>query len=429
MRKKTDMRFIAPALAAAALWGTIICAGTVSASEFVPALDPDTACEINIAGSYSNFEALEAEADRFCAYYPDVEIIYTKMDDYNNLISTALEGGSAPDIYFSFRWMKGRDEYAGVFSHAQNLADEAVGLDLSCIRDGLLTPAEDGQVLKVPVFSTTYGMLVNQTIFENEGLEIPKTFPELVEVCEALKQAGYASPVMGYALDSSDLYTAVLPLFYAGLRDQPELVASMNALEADAGENMRPALEQTKKLAESGCMDLEECRKIEDNYNAVIMRFFEGDVPMMIGSGDTVSGTQKRESQSEAFTANPFSYVFAPFPSSDEGSWFMDVPSVEFSVNKDSANLEMADEFMRFLISSEELMHMSDIKRLVSPANDLSFEGIYAPFGEIPEDRIVETQKIGLLDAPYVQFRRAVTAVLEGTKTVDEAIAGWGQAP
>ena len=426
MRTKMALHFISKTLTAAGLLSAVICAGTVSASDFVPSLDPDTACEINIVGTYSNFEALEAEVDRFCTYYPDVEIVYTKLDDYNNLICTALEGENAPDIYFSFRWMEGREEYAGIFSHAQNLAETA-GLDLSCIRKGLLTPTEDGQVLKVPVFSTTYGMLVNQTLFEKESLEIPETFPELVEVCASLKQAGYDSPVMGYALDNSDLYTSMLPLFYAGLRDQPALVASLNALEKEAGESMRPTLEQTKKFAESGCLDLEECRKIEDNYNAVIMRFFEGDVPMMISSGDTVSGTQKRESQSEAFTANPFNYVFAPFPSSDEGAYFMDVPSVEFSVNKDSANLEMADEFLRFLITPGELMHMSDVKRLVSPANNLSFEGIYAPFGEIPEDRIVETQKIGLLDASFVQLRAAITAVMEGTKTIDEAIAGWGQ--
>ena len=38
------------------------------AGEFQPSLDKNTACQINVAGSYSNFEALEAEFDRFNEY-------------------------------------------------------------------------------------------------------------------------------------------------------------------------------------------------------------------------------------------------------------------------------------------------------------------------------------------------------------------------
>ena len=410
----------------AAMLALALDAGPALASEFVPSLNPDTSCEINIVGNYANFEALEAEADRFREYYPDVDIIYTKMDDYNNIISTALEGGDAPDIYVVYHWMVGRDQYAGVFEHAQNLVDEEAGVDVSCIREGLLNTDENGQVLMVPVFSTTYGMLVNVDLFEKEGLEVPETYQELLETCEKLKQAGYAGPLLGYAGERSSLYTATFPLFYAGVRDNPQLVAPLNALDKSAAEAMRTALEQSQALAQSGCLDLEASAALEDDYNAVIMRFFEGDVPMMIGSGDTVSGTLKRESQSEAFSASPFRYEFAPFPAAEEGAYFLDLPSIEFAVNKDSANLEMADEFMRFLITPEELMNMSEVKRLVSPATNLSFEGIYAPFGEVPQERVVETQTIGLLDDPTVQFRVAANAVIEGSMTVDEAIAAFG---
>lgn len=421
--RKNVFRFAA----AAGIISSLICAFTVSASEFVPRLDPDTACEINVAGNYLNFEALEAEAERFSEYYPEVEIIYTKMDDYNHVIATALKGGNPPDIYVTYQWMMGREDYADVFSHAQDLSDEAVGVDISCIRDGLLAREEDGSVRMVPVFSTSCGMLVNLDLFEKEGLEIPKSFPELLETCEALKSAGYESPVMGYNGENPELYTTALPLFHADLRGDPDLVASLNALDESAGEAMRTALEQVEKLVGSGCLDMKACAALEDNYTAVILRFFEGDVPMMICSGDTVSGTKKRESQSEAFTASPFTYAFAPFPLAEEGVYFFDQPSLQFSVNKDSANLEMSDEFMRFLITPEELKNMSDIKGLLSPARDLSLEGIYASFGEVPKEMVVESQNIGLLDAPVVQFRLAANAVIEGSMTVDEAIANFGK--
>ena len=69
-----------------------------SAGTFQPRLDPETSCEITVVGSYSNFEALEAEFERFNEIYPDVELTYLKPDDYNNLLGTVLE---SPE-YFLF---------------------------------------------------------------------------------------------------------------------------------------------------------------------------------------------------------------------------------------------------------------------------------------------------------------------------------------
>ena len=64
--------------------GIVSCAAKAPAAEegFRPALDTSTSCQINIAGGYDNFEALESEFDRFNTYYPNVELKYTKIDDY-----------------------------------------------------------------------------------------------------------------------------------------------------------------------------------------------------------------------------------------------------------------------------------------------------------------------------------------------------------
>ena len=147
---------------------------------------------------------------------------------------------------------------------------------------------------------------------------------------------------------------------------------------------------------------------------------------MMACSGDTVSGTKKRESRSEAFIANPFSYTFVPIPMSDEGADFLDMPNLQFSVNKDSANLDMANEFMRFLITAPELNEMAQNKGLMSPTKDLSFNSIYAAFGDVPESRVLSPEVIGLTDDAVIQLRQAVYQVGTGAMTIDEAIAGFG---
>ncbi len=395
---------------------------------FKPALDTAVSCHITVAGGYDNFEALEAEFDRFNKYYPNVELAFTKVDDYNNMIGMALNGSDAPDIYVNYSWMYGREQYKSSIDHAENLADPALGLDLKCIRSNIILNTSDGTLPMVPVFSNTYGMLVNNDLFKKEGLSVPTTYKELVEVCKAFRDKGYQNPMMGFSKsETTSLFTlTIYPFFCGTVANDAEAVKKLNALDPSAGEYMRPALEKITQFLNDGCVDLATCNEIANNYDAVILRFFEGDVPMMVCSGDAVSGTKKRESRSEAFIAHPFAYTFVPVPMSDEGAVFLDMPNLQFSVNKDSKNLNVANEFMRFLITSRELSEMAQNKGLMSPTKDLSFNSVYAAFGSIPESRILSPEVFGLTDDAVIQLRLAVYGVATGTMTIDDAIADFG---
>ena len=399
-----------------------------TAAGFKPALDTNTSCSITVVGSSDNFEALEAEFDRFNEIYPNVQLSYVKLDDYSNTLVTALEGNDKPNIFFTTASMIGNEQYDPVFALAEDLADPALGLDLDCIRPGLINHDAEDRVLLVPVFSRSYGMLVNKDLFEKEGLDIPTTWTELLDVCEAFRAKGYGSPMMGYSLKSSScfMYTVAYPLFAATLAENPEALSLAVELDPAAGETMRPALEAVEQLLRNGCIDLDACDKIEDNYTQVILRFFEGDVPMMICAGDTVSGTKKREGQSEAFTKAPFDYTFAPIPMTDEGGYFIDSPSIQFSVNKGCDNLDMTNEFMRFLVSNEELNQMASVKRLVTPTRDLTFDKVYAPFGQVPADRTISPEVLGIKDRLVTQIRVAAFRVGKGEMTIDEAISMYG---
>ena len=396
---------------------------------FRPSLDTSVSCHISVVGNYNNFESLEAEFDCFNEYYPNVELAFTKIDDYNNMIGTVLNGNDAPDIYVNYSWMYGREQYIASIDHAEDLVDPALGLDLDCIRSNIILNTDDGTLPMVPVFSNTYGMLVNNDLFEKEGLSIPTTYQELLAVCDAFREKGYENPMMGFSnKETTSLFTlTAYPFFCGTIAQDEEAVKKLNALDPSAGEYMRPTLQRTVQFVNDGCVDLDACAEIENNYDAVILRFFEGDVPMMICSGDAVSGTKKRENNSEAFSANPFTYTFAPVPMSDEGAYFLDVPNLQFSVNKDSPNLDMANEFMRFLITSEELNEMARNKGLMSPTRDLSFNSMYAAFGNVPESRILSPEEFGLIDDAVNQFRQANYGVGTGTMSIDEAIALFGK--
>ena len=307
-------------------------------------------------------------------------------------------------------------------------SDIKLKLDLSCLRQSLVNKTAQGNVLMVPVFSRTYGTLVNNNLFEKENLKIPSTWSELLSVSSSFKEKGYKSPMMGYSLKASSclMNTVAYPAFVASLANNPDALAKANSLDPSAGEYMREALTKVKQLVDNGVVNLEECDKIEDNYTKVILRFFEGDVPMMICAGDTVSGTKKRESQSEAYTKNPFEYSYIPIPLTEEGGYFMDSPSIEFSVNKGCKDLDMTNEFMRFLVSKSELNAMASLKRLVTPTKELTFDPVYAPFAKIPSSRTFSPEVLGIKDQLTVQIRNAAFKVGKGQMTIDEAVNSYG---
>ena len=143
----------------------------------------------------------------------------------------------------------------------------------------------------------------------------------------------------------------------------------------------------------------------------------------MLCDADTVSGTLKRESQSQAFSASPFKYSFYTFPASDEGSDFVNSVAVGFSVNKNSVNLQAVNEFMRFLVRTEELNNLAKIKRLITASRDYSFDEIYSP---LSASSPLYLNELGLVDAANEQMRKAVYQVMLGNMSVDEAAANYG---
>lgn len=80
----------------------------------------------------------------------------------------------------------------------RTMAEEGLFMDLSG-QDFLgripeeyldLFTLEDGRVFAVPVNVNAFGLYVNMDIYEEQGLELPKTYEELIANCEKLRAAG-----------------------------------------------------------------------------------------------------------------------------------------------------------------------------------------------------------------------------------------------
>ncbi|CBK74406.1 ABC-type sugar transport system, periplasmic component [Butyrivibrio fibrisolvens 16/4] len=244
---------------------------------FAPRFDESQSGSIKVYGSYSNFEALESEFERFNEYYPNVELSYIYLDGYRDAIGNSLLSVEAPDIYCTFYWMWENPECEDIFEAAEDLAAADYGIDFSSVRDGIVRKTDEGKVLMAPVLATSFGMLVNNDLFEKEGLQVPNTWSDFEKVCDKFKAAGYDSPVMGYVSTASYSfeYNFAYPSLCNSVVSNPSMRDSFNNLEPEAGELMRPSLEKLKKMADAENIDVKKCEdEIVDNYDSAIMRFF-----------------------------------------------------------------------------------------------------------------------------------------------------------
>ena len=149
---------------------------------FVPALATDTKASVKVVGNYKNFEAIEAEFDRFNQIYPNVELSFSFLDNYNSVVLSSLYSEEAPDIFFLFSWMVGMPKYEPLFEIAEDLSDPKYNINLDCIYEGNSITTSDGKKPMLPMFSQGFGMLVNEDLFKKEKLSVPQNFDELIDV-------------------------------------------------------------------------------------------------------------------------------------------------------------------------------------------------------------------------------------------------------
>lgn len=394
---------------------------------FVPNLDTETKCKIVVKGHYDNFEALDEQVHKFNTFYPNVDIDYEKVDNYTkeDVINNLFVGDSAPDIYFINNGWESDSRYANLFRYAEDLADPNTGIDISAVREELVYKDKDGHAPFVPIFTNAYGMIVNEEIFSKNKLSIPKTYTQLIHVCNSLLELGYDSPIMSY---NASLYSLYFPYFLSTINGNKEAVDALNTLQASAGSYIKDGLEKAQDFNNYHFIDANKCKEeiAKDNTDGICLRFYKGDVPMMFTEVNRLSGSHKREASSEEYQNNPFKYSFQPIPTTDEGGYFFNTITLSFAVNKESKNLEMTNEFMRFLIRSQSLNEMNSSKRQVSPAKTLGDDKLFNSFKNVlKENRVLYNYTVGLSANADTQARKTFDALLGGA-TIDEAIAGYG---
>ena len=131
--------------------------------------------------------------DAFPNYEVEFELPGTSFAEKLKVYNSS---GELPDIYW------GTSDLTIVSGNALDLTPyiEADGFADKYMTSGALIPYTDGKIYAISAGTDAYysaGLWYNKDIFEAEGLEIPNSYEELVELCKTLAAKGYV-PIAAY---------------------------------------------------------------------------------------------------------------------------------------------------------------------------------------------------------------------------------------
>lgn len=427
--KRVVSLILAAALAAGVLTGCGAAEqSTVSEVEketgFTPSMDTSATVDLDFRGTWGNFEALEAVVADWNEIYPNVSVTYTRVDEYNKHLVDILTSDDRPDLVV----YSPKVYYADKEKVEENLVDlNTLGLDTSVYNEGALALSMSGdKMVTLSWGMQTSGFLVNKTLLEKLGLEIPQTHEEFETVCAALREAGY-TPLQGcYINIAGNILKNDSNLRLASEKDQEALYQKFANVEPGCGSYFAPEYETMFTLLQNEDLDHELDKSIENIYEESILHFFEGNTPFFCTVAETVSGMKKRETKSEAYTANPFEYTFVSLPVENETPTLSVSALLGVSLVSDSENEEWGAEFLRFLCSEEELNKMAQVKGVPSLTRNSSTDPRFVDIGTVPAENRINEGEYPVIDLISSSLDNALWDIMEGNATtVDEAAASF----
>lgn len=394
--------------------------GNIQEKEFVPSLDTSTKTTIEVKGSWSNFEALEAVAADFNEIYPDVTISYTRVDDYTNMLSTIVTGADKPElVMFDVNgYYKNKSE---IVTNLVDLSDIGLNTD---VLDGNLNvcSSADGKFCALNWGNKTTGFVVNKKLLSELGVEIPTTHEEFLNACSALKSKGYTE-IVGC---NDSIYKNILnndtKYRIHNLDNCDSVLNQLSNASDGCGKIFEKEFKQMFELVDNKYIDYNKNEEITDIYEASILYFFEGKTPFLCFDTEGFSGMKKRESKSETFTANPFEYEFVSLPVENDVPVLSVTHLAGLAAVSGSKEEELAKEFLRFTCSKTEIEKMAEVKGVPSSTKDSKTDSRFEQYNEIEAVRKVNpvsSEKLALADEAFAYTLEKIAT--GETNNVEEA--------
>lgn len=344
----------------------------------------------------------------------EIEFEFVSQDNFDNVLNSQLQAGEGPDII----------ELGGqtrLLSNAGYLLDITDQEFVDKYTDSGIQPYTiDGKVFATPLQSWYEGIFYNKTIFEENGIEIPKTWDEFIALHQTLEDKGIKAQTMGaqsYEPMMKQSIGLVNNMFYSDEANKG-FDEKFNAAEVSLAESWLPAVEEWYKIIEEGCLTTD---MLGLSYDQALDEFATEKAAMW-QCGPWAVETIKEKNPDLDFGMFPI-----PGTDADEAGWLVGGPGSAFGINAKSEHVEEALQVLEATATEEAQ------QALVKDNAGSSFvEGVEVDLGDIYTE-CDAAFKAGHVYAPWTAvwtngnavteaYGKSLQEVLSGTKTVKEAL-------
>lgn len=275
-----------------------------------------------------------------------VEAVFYSNSDYKTALSTQMAADSESDIIFT--WELG---YLGNYVNGGKIVSLDSYLDdewKATFNDGVLDLLTyNGEVYGIPTQQSMGVMYYNTRIFEENGVTVPTTYEEFVNVCQTLKDNG-VTPI-SLASTAADAW-----LVSQYIQETSNGIAGydlFNSLYEGTGAWNDPA------FVEAATMFQEEVNNgyYEEGFTGVsgdeARMFFQNGMTAMYYNGSWEASTLS-DANATPEAANISCFVIPKKDAANQGVTLGSVDS-SFAITANCKNVEAAVEFLKFWTNEE----------------------------------------------------------------------------
>ena len=306
--------------------------------------------ELVIASRYTGVqgEAFESIIEGFKAENPGVKVEnQTFTDNYEDVMKVNMSGNQLPDVFMTHGWSVMRYK-----EYLLPLNDEPWAKDIVPGLFGSIMDA-DGKFYVLPNTNAMTGVLVQNGLLKELGLEIPKTVDEFMHCCQVAKDNGYVGVYVAGKDSRSPAYVLNLmaPSFLLNGADAAKTGASLQDGSFDW--TKWAAVNQfLMDLKDKGYMNVDCATADTANQSETLV------------AKESLFIFQRTSVLIEAWDIDPEADLgFIPMPAmnAEEEPYLVGGESQAFGIWKDSKNIEAAKAFLAYMARPENIKLIAEV--------------------------------------------------------------------
>ena len=338
---------------------------------------------------------------------------YGGTDGYFQKLSTQLTGNTAPDIMqVDYIWLFNFSKNGDGFYDINLLKDEFNLANYT--KEDLSYTTINGKLNAIPVGMNGRAFFFNKSLYERAGIEIPKTFDELLAADKILKQK-IGPDTKSLDIVTSDSGAMFFVEYYVEQKYGKTLINTDNKVGVTK-EELADAFRFYKMLADSGAVISAKDRAGAGNYpDDQNPLWINGELGGVLNWNTMIGAYGDMLKKGDTMVAGDFLIGIG-----DHKSAYLKV-NMTLAINKNTKHPKEAAKFLNFLLSDPEAAKILGTVRGI-PLNksayaELEKEGLTT--GPVAEGLTKALNFAGPKKSPYIEDERTRKLGLEITQKVD----------